>query len=205
MTQGLTINAREILLNAGKSIGAVSDNALAAINSIYLATEKLIELEKLLAECHAKLKETRELVGDQWVSIREPFEIEQRIENYFAGNGAILYGELEILEEDVIVSPHKPMGEMLSEIMENGTMVNMIGGISTLTLWANGEIKASFKLPTGYFMRIRTDYSVSTTPAWFLENEVTGENHFLHLVNSITELSDDEIKVIQARIDEVTA
>jgi hypothetical protein len=304
------------------------------------------ELEKLLAECHAKLKETRELVGDQWVSIREPFEIEQRIENYFAGNGAILYSELEIPEEGlvepsknatmleavkqlaaqvnqmakslgkatvedlkasqtradeearrieteftsrgfpyeqvthlkhldkdreptltqslrlvissdfasgvgvlvttdypeyaldkgfvwfdsgwftekdeliakatellrasqagtgVIVFPHKPMGEILSEIMGDGTIVNMVGGMSTLTLWAHGEIKASFKLPTGYFMRIRTDYGVSTTPAWFLENEVTGENHFLHLVNSITKLSDDEIKVIQARIDEVTA
>lgn len=125
------------------------------------------ELEKLLAECHAAL------------ALCDPnTEIGERIENYFAGNGAILYSELEILEE-------KPVSQVGTE--------------------KPADCLSNLIVPIGYELRVgaNTETPGKQVAVLLLKHSFSDAFTLLHIGSAPLGLTDDEISSIQKRIDEV--
>ena len=125
--------------------------------------EKTKLLERLLAECHAEL-----------VVYDPNTEVGERVENYFAGNGAILYSELEIPEE-------KPVSQVGTE--------------------KPADCLSNLIVPIGYELSVED--GGDGLCVLILKNSLNHRLGVLHMGSSPLGLTDDEILSIQAKIDEV--
>ena len=171
--------------------------------------EKTKLLEKLLAECHAKLKKTRESFDDAgYHEFENPEEIEERVENYFAGNGAITYAELEIPEEKPVDVHTATANAVLDAAW---IMSDTAKGFASR--FSSGELGKpkpmnpldQFVIPIGYELRVGTNAEApgAQVVVLLLKNSLGNGFTILHIGSSPLGLTDDEILSIQKRIDEV--
>jgi hypothetical protein len=191
--------------------------------------EKTKLLEGLLAECHEELKGLREAYDYEGLNNFAYSGIQERIENYFAGNGAITYAELEIPEEKPVPQDESNWVDIDINTLKPGIFDGSFGGTySTQDMIddAKGAVSGAafhdlentisefekpkpvnplskLEIPIGYELSVGSDEGVGTIVVLMLRNSFTRKLTLLHMGSASLGLADDEISSIQKRIDEV--